>query len=179
MLLTHCCKPLSLALTLLFATPTLGAYQPPRTADGKPDLSGVWQVLNTANDSLEAHPGRAAQVLREGPAGPVPVKELVALGAVGAIPASIGVVEGDSIPYREDARAQREEHQANWITTSPAGPVRPICPCHSKLLKIRMHCCLTTLSLALHATWHLATRDRRLSIPGWASPGHTGTAIPS
>ena len=95
------------------------AYEPPRTPDGKVDFNGVWQVLNTANHSLEAHSGRAAQVMREGPVVPVPAKELVALGAVGAIPMSLGVVEGDLIPYRKEALAKREENRANWITEDP------------------------------------------------------------
>jgi len=110
----------SLYLILLLPVASgVSAYEPPRTAEGKPDFSGVWQVLNTANDSLEPHPGRAAQVLREGPVVPVPPKELVALGAVGAIPPSIGVVEGDVIPYRQDALAQREKNRENWITADP------------------------------------------------------------
>lgn len=109
-----------LALLFLVVASSAGAdYQPPRTADGKPDFSGVWQVLNTANDSLEAHTGRAAQVMREGPVVPVPVKELVALGAVGAIPPSLGVVEGGEIPYQPAALAQRQENRKNWITADP------------------------------------------------------------
>jgi hypothetical protein len=94
-------------------------FEMPRTADGKPDFSGVWQVLNTANDSLEAHGGRAAQVMREGPVVPVPVQELVSLGAVGAIPPGLGVVEGGAIPYREEALPQREENRRNWISADP------------------------------------------------------------
>src|SRR5258708_5124581 len=31
------------------------AYHPPRKPDGHPDLSGVWQVLNTAGDNVEPH----------------------------------------------------------------------------------------------------------------------------
>ena len=34
------------------------SYTAPRTADGRPDLNGVWQVLNTANYDIEAHPAR-------------------------------------------------------------------------------------------------------------------------
>lgn len=107
-----------LLLCTLLALPA-AAYEPPRTADGKVDFSGVWQVLNTANDSLEAHSGRASQVMREGPVVPVPVKELVSLGAVGAIPPSIGVVEGDVIPYMKSALKQREKNRENWITADP------------------------------------------------------------
>jgi hypothetical protein len=108
-----------LALTSVITLPAMAEFQPPRTADGKPDFTGVWQVLNTANNSLEAHAGRAAQVMRTGPIVPVPVKELVSLGAVGAIPPSLGVVEGGDIPYKESALAQREENRQNWITADP------------------------------------------------------------
>ena len=30
-------------------------YKAPRTADGQPDLSGIWQALNTANWDIEDH----------------------------------------------------------------------------------------------------------------------------
>ena len=105
--------------TLLVSSLALAEYEPPRNADGKVNFSGTWQVLNTANNSLEAHTGRAAQVMREGPAVPVPVKELVALGAVGAMPPSLGVVEGGEIPYKDDALDQREENRKNWVTADP------------------------------------------------------------
>lgn len=41
---------------------------------------------------------------REGPVVPVPAKDVVALGAVGAVPAGLGVVQGGAIPYRPDDR---------------------------------------------------------------------------
>ncbi len=110
---------LGLAFLTLLAGQSWADYEPPRTAGGLPDFSGVWQVLNTANDSLEAHGGRAAQVMREGPVVPVPVKELVSLGAVGAIPPSLGVVEGGEIPYKSSALAKRDENRDNWITADP------------------------------------------------------------
>ena len=65
-------------LTMLWVReqPTAGqtdVYRAPRTADGAPDLNGVWQALNTANWDLQDHAAR-----------PSPV---VAMGARGAIPA--------------------------------------------------------------------------------------------
>ena len=39
------------------ATPT---YKAPRGPGGKPDLSGVWQVLNTANWDIEPHAAKSA-----------------------------------------------------------------------------------------------------------------------
>ena len=68
------------------------AFVAPRGPGGKPDLNGTWQVMSRANDDLETHPARAARALRDGPHGPVPAKEVLALGAVGAVPAGLGVV---------------------------------------------------------------------------------------
>ncbi len=91
----------------------------PRAPDGHPDLNGVWQALNTANFDLEPHGARAALALRAGPAGPVPAKEVLALGAVGAVPAGVGVVEGGVIPYKPAARARRDENRAHWLERDP------------------------------------------------------------
>ncbi len=91
----------------------------PRTASGKPDLNGVWQVLNAANYDLEAHTARAAMALRPGPAGPVPAAAVLALGAVGAVPAGHGVVVGGTIPYKPEAAAKKRENQENWLKRDP------------------------------------------------------------
>jgi hypothetical protein len=81
------------------------AYKAPRTADGKADLNGIWQVLNTANWDLQQHAARS---------GPV-----VALGAAGAVPAGLGVVEGDEIPYLPAAAAKKKENFDNRLTADP------------------------------------------------------------
>ena len=80
-------------------------YQVPRTKDGKPDLSGIWQALNTANWDLQAHAAQAGHV--------------VALGAQGAEPGGIGVVEGGEIPYLPAALAQKKANYEKRFTDDP------------------------------------------------------------
>ena len=77
----------------------------PRTGDGKPDLSGIWQAVNTAHWDIQDHSARL---------GPV-----VALGAAFSIPAGQGVVEGEDIPYKPEAVALKQENAANWMTRDP------------------------------------------------------------
>ena len=91
----------------------------PRTADGKPDLNGVWQVLSRANNGLEAHAAQAAHALQPGPFGLVPAEEVVHLGAIAAVPPSLGVVDGGKIPYTAAGRAQKQENQKNWLRGDP------------------------------------------------------------
>jgi hypothetical protein len=74
--------------------PASPAYRAPRTPDGKPNLNGIWQTMNTANWNIEAHP-----------AGPSPAREL---GAAWAVPAGLGVVDGGEIRIcRPRARSSR------------------------------------------------------------------------
>jgi hypothetical protein len=49
----------------------------------------------------------------------VPAPEIVAMGAVGAVPASFSVVEGGVIPYKPEALARRLENQTNWVSSDP------------------------------------------------------------
>ena len=95
------------------------AYRAPRAENGKPDLNGIWQAMNEANYDLEGHNARPAMALRPGPYGPVPAASVLALGAVGAVPPSLGVVEGGEIPYKPEALSQKKKNQENWLTSDP------------------------------------------------------------
>ena len=98
---------------------TTTTYRAPRAPGNRPDFNGIWQALNTANYDIEAHVARPAMALRPGPFGPVPAAAVLALGAVGAVPGGMGVVEGGELPYRPEALAQRKENQENWVTRDP------------------------------------------------------------
>ena len=63
-----------------------------RTADGQPDLNGIWQALNTASFDIQDHSGQ--------------------LG----VPPGQGVVESNEIPYQPWAAAQKKENSANRET---------------------------------------------------------------
>ena len=86
---------------------------------GKPDLNGVWQVMNRANFNLEAHSASAAMHLVEGPVVPIPHPDILALGAVGSVPGGLSVVEGNKIPYKRDALKKRDENRNDWLNRDP------------------------------------------------------------
>lgn len=100
---------IALAGLLLLALPALSqenAFKPPRTADGKPNLNGIWQVLDTSiNWDIQGHAAMA---------GPVP-----ALGAEFSVPAGLGVVEGGQIPYLPAALDQKKRNFAKRLTDDP------------------------------------------------------------
>lgn len=91
----------------------------PRLPGGKPDFNGVWQALGPANYGIERHLARPSMMLRQGPHGPLPAVPLLRLGAVGAVPGSMGVVDGAVIPYKPEAQKKREENRAQWIDRDP------------------------------------------------------------
>src|SRR5262249_19956770 len=111
----------SLAAILAMGAVTLDGqpYRAPRGPGGKPDLNGIWQALNEANYDIEAHVARPAMALRPGPFGPVPAAQVLALGAVGAAPPGLGVVEGGEIPYKPEALAQKKQNQQDWLNRDP------------------------------------------------------------
>lgn len=95
------------------------AYRAPRTPDGKPNLSGIWQAINTANWDIQAHAARPALMTVPGPIAPIPARPVLAFGAVGAVPGGLGVVEGDEIPYQAWAAAKKKENAEHWLTSDP------------------------------------------------------------
>lgn len=76
--------------------------------EGKPDLNGIWQVMNSANWNLEAHSAEKLEQFWDA-------------GALFSIPAGKSVVESESgdIPYTEEALQRREELRADWPESDP------------------------------------------------------------
>jgi len=108
------------ALVAVAIVPLAGqAYRAPRAPGGKPDLNGIWQALNEANYDIEAHVAGPAMALRQGPFGVVPAAPVLALGAVGAVPPGLGVVEGGELPYKPEALAKKKQNQQDWLNQDP------------------------------------------------------------
>lgn len=84
-------------------------FKAPRTSwgDGKPDLSGIWQALGTANWNLEDHAAYGA-----------PAAVLAVAGTVAAAPGGFGFVDGP-IPYKPEALKQRQHNFENRWTLDP------------------------------------------------------------
>ena len=67
----------------------------PRTADGKPNLSGIWHAVNSAAWNILPHPAEPG------------------------VPAGLGVVEGNEIPYMPAAAAKQRDNYANRAKLDP------------------------------------------------------------
>src|SRR5262250_3773629 len=83
------------AFIVCFAAIAAAGQGLPRTSGGKPDLNGIWQVLNTAAWDIQDHSGQ--------------------LG----IPAGQGVVEGNELPYQPAALAKKKVNFAKRATLDP------------------------------------------------------------
>src|SRR5215510_10482562 len=81
------------AIFALYATTTMAEV--PRTADGKPNFQGIWQVRSRAAYDLQDH------------------------AAKDGMPAGKGVVEGREIPYQPWAAAKKQENYAHRQTADP------------------------------------------------------------
>ena len=85
------------AVLVVLASTSAGAQTPAlsRTPDGKPNLQGIWQVLNTAAWDLQDHSAR--------------------LG----VPGGQAVVDGNDIPYQPATLKQKQQNFANRATADP------------------------------------------------------------
>lgn len=87
--------PYALLFILLWMQAGAPSRTLPRTADGKPNLQGIWQVRNRASYDIEDH------------------------AAKHGMPAGKGVVEGGQIPYRPEAAKKKEENFTNRAKADP------------------------------------------------------------
>src|ERR1044072_487484 len=80
----------------------------PRIA-GHPDFSGIWEANNSANWDLLTHESRPLVGQQGLNANSVVLAApVVALGALGWVPAGTGIVEGNEIPYLPWAAARKK-----------------------------------------------------------------------
>jgi len=112
------------AVVTMSVSRTAGQASRPSRVDGKPNLSGIWQANNEAHWDLEAHAARAGMVTQPGiypyDYARVAAAPVVALGAVGGVPGSLGVVQGDGrIPYTREALAIKKENVEHWLDRDP------------------------------------------------------------
>lgn len=77
-------------------TPAPGTLSRPSTPS-KPDFTGIWQALTTANYNIEDHQ------------------------AEDGVPAGQGIVEGGAIPYKPEALVKRDENFRNRKALDPEG----------------------------------------------------------
>jgi len=91
-----------IAAALLGASPLRAADSPlptpakiPRTAQGKPDLSGIWETTSAADYDLEPHPTR-----KDAPPG-------------------LGIVDGGEIPYTPQALEKKKKNFAARESDDP------------------------------------------------------------
>ena len=70
-------------------------FAPGKTARGEPNLEGIWQTMNTASWDIQDH------------------------NAQKGVPAGIGVVDGNELPYKPDALAKKKSNADNRATLDP------------------------------------------------------------
>ena len=96
------------AAFLMASMPSPGqtaAVKLPRMTDGKPNMTGLWQALGTADWDIQDHASQAGAFFQ--------------LGAIGAKPPGQSIVDGSEIPYLPEALAQKKKNHANRYKEDP------------------------------------------------------------
>src|SRR5438309_8230395 len=155
------------------AVPTIGqaqAYKAPRTADGKPDLNGILEALNIANWDIQDHAARM---------GPV-----VALGAAFSVPAGLGVVEGNDIPYLPAAAAKKKENAEHWLTADPeikcylpGVPRATYMPYPFQIFQTPQYILMAYEFAGASRTIYMNSKQKVPAIHGWGGRSATGRGI--
>jgi hypothetical protein len=89
---------LAFLVVLVASAPPVGAQAPasiPRTPDGKPDFSGIWQALTAASWDIQDHPAQKG------------------------VPGGPGIVVGNEIPYQPAALARKKQNYDRRATDDP------------------------------------------------------------
>ena len=102
---TQAASVLAMLLSSAISAAAQQAYKAPKGPDGHPNLSGIWQAMNSANWDLQDHAARTGLV--------------VAAGTLTADPGGPGVVEGGEIPYLPAALEQKKKNFENRLTLDP------------------------------------------------------------
>jgi hypothetical protein len=135
----------------------------PRLANGKPNFSGVWQALTTANWDVLTHGASA---------GPPEY------GALLATPPGYGIVDGDEIPYLPAAAEQQRRNYANrfkddpelkcYMPGVPRANYMPyplqiaLYPRESATCSVAYGRLKPGLKITIYVRWHRPTGDRRM-----------------
>ena len=104
----NCWESVLAALFVVCAAAGAGNAQAPRIPrmpDGKPNLTGLWQAITTADWNIEDHSAQAGPFSQ--------------LGAIDAVPPGQSIVDGGSIPYKPEALAKRNQNFANRLKLDP------------------------------------------------------------
>ena len=103
LVVTRCAWLALIAAAVAMGQPPADYTAPRLPGTDLPDLNGIWQALNTAHWDIRPH---AAQ--------PSAIPER--LGALHAVPAGQGVIEGGEIPYQDWAARRQRENFAQRLT---------------------------------------------------------------
>jgi hypothetical protein len=97
-------------VTLFTSSVAAQSYRAPRLkGTNYPDLNGLWQAINEGNWDIQAHPAQ-----------PGPPQ----FGALYAVPAGPGIVEGNELPYQSWALAKKKENFENRLARAKVDDVR-------------------------------------------------------